>query len=761
MFKKKPTIKPASPLRSSDRRKLADQIIEDYNLKPSSTSASDEQTAEQKAEATATHSALRSSLLPENVQSARFTTTHGPELKTASGTVYIGSHESGGDARILWFEVEKKMYPSVYTLWRNPDLVALLHTPEIVVGKLQGGADLMTPGLAGGPPFPARARKDAVVGIASTERPSVPVAVGVCEIDVSRLEKVQGAKGHAVENLHWAGDELWAYSSGGKVGLQPPEEIEGWMKVLGENGLVEQTADLGLEDGEEDGGVTLEDEHRSGSVANGDMKSSLAEVVDTSAADAKSLTQKEIDDSFRSAFLYGLHHHRTSQPGPKHGLAFPLTQSYIMSNLIQPFLPAFTPAQSQQLQIKKTSWKNLKKFVKSLDKERIVKSKDSNKDEVVILDVDFNDPVVADFKPYRLPKQETMAGTAQGRGDKAVEQIDSGDDAIGQKLQVLSLFRPTSKLGPLFADSPSGKQIFTAAEVREALTAFIEQENLVSETNKRLVKLNPVLGNAVFDGSGTLDQEVLAKGTVPRDALIDRVLHAMAPSYAIVRNDADPASVKAKAGAAPKVLITLETRGGNKTVTKVSSLEAYFVHPRLLADELRKVCAGSTSVEALAGGAKKHEKEVLEVMVQGPQKESVLKALAKRGVNARWVEGEGEMGALSHIGVSTRLSCVGRTKRPAHDTAMHPRLHIFHRRVQDLWADTGLDYMKTTTSLLHTWRSTPSSFHPASSCHLTTTTTFMPGDRSSVCRDASTKHRRRRGSLWRKGVVESWQWRHR
>lgn len=633
MFKKKPNIKPASPLRSSDRRKLADQIIEDYHLKqPSSPDDTEQQTPEQKAEATASHSALRNSLLPESVQSARFTTTHGPELKTASGTVYIGSHV-GEEARILWFEIERRMYPSVYTLWRNPDLVALLHTPEIVVKKLQGGADLMTPGLVGGPPFPSRARKGAVVAIASMEQPSVPVAVGVCEIDVAALEKAQGAKGRAVENMHWAGDELWSYAVSGRAGQQIPDEIAGWVKALDGNRFAEQTNDLTLDDDEEGGGVALENDH-----AGGQLNGSLGEVDDLAEQDTTPLTQKEIDDSFRSAFLYGLHQQKTTQPGLKHGLVFPITQSLIMSNLIQPFLPAFTPAQSQQLQIKKTTWKNLKKFIKSLDKDKVVKSKDSGKDEVVVLDVDFTNPVVVDFKPYRLPKQDTMVGTTQGRGEKTVEQIDTGDDAVGQKLQVISLFRPTAKLSPLFADAASGKQLFTPPEVREAITTFLEKENLASETNKRLVKLNPVLGNAVFDGSGSLDKEVLAKGTVPRDALIDRVLHAMAPSYIIVRNDTDPASMKAKSGSPPKVLITLETRGGNKTVTKVSCLEAYHVHPRFLADELRKVCAGSTSVESLAGGAKKHEKEVLEVMVQGPQKEAVMKALARRGVNARWVE---------------------------------------------------------------------------------------------------------------------------
>jgi translation initiation factor 2D len=190
----------------------------------------------------------------------------------------------------------------------------------------------------------------------------------------------------------------------------------------------------------------------------------------------------------------------------------------------------------------------------------------------------------------------------------------------------------------LFNAESGSKSSYSHAEVREYITKYVETENLVSANNKRIIALNPTLANAVFDGSGSLDKEVLAKGSVPRDALIDRVLHGMATSYAIIRNDADPNSVKAKSGTAPKVLITLEMRTGHKTVTKVSGLEAYHVNPRPLADELRKTCAGSTSVEPLAGAAKKNEKQVMEVMIQGPQKDAVLKALERRGVDKRWVE---------------------------------------------------------------------------------------------------------------------------
>ena len=119
----------------------------------------------------------------------------------------------------------------------------------------------MTPGLARGPPFPSKATKGAVVAIASLEKPSVPMVVGVCEIDVSKLQEVQGAKGHAVRGEHWDGDEIWAWSSGGKPGASAPDEIVGWDTDKAHADLSEEVEYLAVDDQEEDadeGGVPLE-----------------------------------------------------------------------------------------------------------------------------------------------------------------------------------------------------------------------------------------------------------------------------------------------------------------------------------------------------------------------------------------------------------------------------------------------------------------------------------------------------------------------
>jgi translation initiation factor 2D len=118
------------------------------------------------------------------------------------------------------------------------------------MGKLHGGADLMTPGLANEPPFPERAVKGAVVAVASVDKHTVPLFVGICEIDVSALGEVQGTKGHAVRGLHWEGDELWAWSSASLPGRPAPEYLEGWDEDETESveEVEEQMEDLGIAD---------------------------------------------------------------------------------------------------------------------------------------------------------------------------------------------------------------------------------------------------------------------------------------------------------------------------------------------------------------------------------------------------------------------------------------------------------------------------------------------------------------------------------
>jgi translation initiation factor 2D len=343
----------------------------------------------------------------------------------------------------------------------------------------------------------------------------------------------------------------------------------------------------------------------------------------------------EIDDAFYKAFLYGLNQSKDTGSPPRYGIEFPLRPSFIMSNLIQPFLPIFSSADAEALQIKKTSWKTMKKFLKTLDKKKppFCWTKDQG-GETNIFMIDFEHVEVDNFQRYSLPKKSK--DTPQGSKSSGMATSDA-DPSVGQKLKIQVLYKAKEKHAALFSGADEARAYHSATHVKDAVAQYLERERLASATNKRLITLNPFLANSVIDGTKPTDRDAIARGTVPRDVLTERILSSCSPYHIILRNTSgSDSSAKPKAGNAPRVTIVLETRSGNKTVTKVSGLEAYFIPPQPLADELRKACAGSTSVDQLVGSSAKTP--VMEVMVQGPQSQIILAALEKRGVDKRWID---------------------------------------------------------------------------------------------------------------------------
>jgi len=91
---------------------------------------------------------------------------------------------------------------------------------------------------------------------------------------------------------------------------------------------------------------------------------------------------------------------------------------------------------------------------------------------------------------------------------------------------------------------------------------------------------------------------------------------------------------KPKSGPPPKVSVVIEKRTGTKTVTKVGGVEVFGINPDLLASDLQKKCASSTSVGQLMGG----KPGMMEVLVQGDQRDVVEKELGRRGVDRRWID---------------------------------------------------------------------------------------------------------------------------
>jgi translation initiation factor 2D len=88
------------------------------------------------------------------------------------------------------------------------------------------------------------------------------------------------------------------------------------------------------------------------------------------------------------------------------------------------------------------------------------------------------------------------------------------------------------------------------------------------------------------------------------------------------------------------ITITTKTRQGRKQVTLITGLETFSIPPDEFAEELKKLCAGSTTVAPLVGSSPKLG--LMEVMVQGSQVKVVTEALVGRGVPKKWIKEGGK-----------------------------------------------------------------------------------------------------------------------
>eukprot|EP00063_Salmo_salar_P015580 XP_013990415.1 PREDICTED: LOW QUALITY PROTEIN: eukaryotic translation initiation factor 2D-like [Salmo salar] len=109
----------------------------------------------------------------------------------------------------VFFELEKRVYPTVYKLWRYPHVLPAFTTWPPVLQKLAGGADLMLPGVVVPPSGLPEVKKGDFCAVKVVSN-RAPVAVGIWTATMSNAEmQGLGMKGRGVSIFHTYMDSLW------------------------------------------------------------------------------------------------------------------------------------------------------------------------------------------------------------------------------------------------------------------------------------------------------------------------------------------------------------------------------------------------------------------------------------------------------------------------------------------------------------------------------------------------------------------------
>jgi len=139
-----------------------------------------------------------------------------------------------------------------------------------------------------------------------------------------------------------------------------------------------------------------------------------------------------------------------------------------------------------------------------------------------------------------------------------------------------------------------------------------------------------ILLDALSDLKANKRKELREVEFLRRNEVADKIIGNMQPWFEIA---AEGKESVVKKGELKQISVLVKARQGRRAATCVTGFENFQVDADDLAEELRKSCASSTSVNPLPGKGAGQE-----VMVQGKQSKAVTDLLLAKGVPKQWIE---------------------------------------------------------------------------------------------------------------------------
>lgn len=505
----------------------------------------------------------------------------------------------------VFLELDRCLYPTVYTLWKFPHMMLTMTTWPQLLQKLLRGADLMLPGVIVKEEITPSTFKHISKGDSCAVKLNgnlAPVAVGKMLMSGSDMFD-SGMRGKGVRMIHMLGDELWAFGDQS----QPPHILDDTPLGLGDDTPPAPGDDgTGGEggDGEEDKLVDsqvvvcdqisrLQVENSVAGCVQLDSEDDCELEAGTNSSDtAHVLCVEEVDQVLDMCFKCAVKASIKKSDLPI------LTSAFYRLHMLQ-YCPAGT-----NVDIKKSSYKKLSKFLKEKQKEGYITVKELSKGADSITSVDKSHLGLRNLTAVEVSHSDTVpeeGATAECFQPPEITEMFSIPSAL------IQLVKPYGY---------SKGSALTGQDLRAVITEYVRQNDLQDVNDKRQIQLDPHLADIVLNrGEGNTTH-------MAWEEVFSKVMNKTQPAFRVVY-PGKPAVVSK--GKIEPIKLTVEQRASNKKATLIDNLETFGIDPADLAHQVQVGVACSASVAPHPQKGKG-----MQVLIQGNQCKFVTDLLLEK-----------------------------------------------------------------------------------------------------------------------------------
>ncbi|KAL6770629.1 hypothetical protein ACKKBF_B32020 [Auxenochlorella protothecoides x Auxenochlorella symbiontica] len=498
-----------------------------------------------------------------------------------------------------------RLFPTVYTLARFPDMLEKLYTYSPVSDKVLGGADLFLQGLILPTDQPIPAFLAGSVRALCVPGNPIPFAVGT--MAVSRTEAQQaGMKGRGLTILHSFGDLLWQLGSGAAPNAGfTPSRIHPLPDQAGPEDEASPQAKSSVDSPSDDAEPDSPDQ----------TEEAVPSIESLSVAEESSAPPPNgalgLDEMLEQAVLGGLQTLKA--------IELPIQFSdFYSKHMLAHRPPGVT------FDLKQSKYKKLSKLLDKFSKDKVITQKVVRKQDTISA-VDRNHPQLAGFTPAAAPATAPSSALAPA-------QAPAGP-STSAGLVITPCYRAPATLRPLFGPEAAADKdrLYDAAEVAAALSSYAQQQRLWGTGG--IIALDALLRSALFGKK----EEVSVGSAIPERALVAKLTDKLQLHHRLTRQTPQGPVSTVRKGVLPPITIAAGKKRGHP-ITTISHMESFGFVPDDLAKDFQKAFSSSCSVGELPG---KQEHD-MEITMQGDLGAKVAAWFtAHHGIPAKYIDVKG------------------------------------------------------------------------------------------------------------------------